>query len=198
MPGAVRPLMMMSADFWPLIAFGGAADVLLAAFTAVSSPVKPISSTVSSVLVTGPHGCGKTSLVQSAVKQTTLRTITCDSTWLCGPAAIDFVGSIDEIKRKAAQYDAVAVVFDNVDQMFPADDHTVDARALLSLCSFIEHCPRNCIVVGICASADALSAVREVWRNGGRDGGFETEFSPCCAPHYAAATVAMFSRAHTA
>lgn len=133
--------------------------MLLASFTALLLSKSSIVSRLSSVLVTGPHGCGKTTMIRSVAKQVGIQAIACDSTWVCGLAAIDFVGALDEVKRKASRLEAAVIVFDNLDLLFPADDFHVDVRALLTMCSLLEHCPANCIIIGVSVSSDSLNPV---------------------------------------
>lgn len=140
----------------PASTFGPAATVLASIFSGFS---KEDVHSIHSALLCGPNGSGKTVLSRKLVESSSISLRWCDSRWSCGPATIDFLDSIELLKREAAARGLCVIVFDNLDLLFPADDSHIDASALLALCSLVEHPPPHTFILGITVSSSTLHPV---------------------------------------
>ncbi|XP_039513124.1 peroxisome assembly factor 2 isoform X2 [Pimephales promelas] len=111
-----------------------------------------------SVLLTGPSGCGKVTVVKAACRRLHLHLIKVDCVTLCADTAAACEAKMKSVFERAALHHPCVLLMRNLHLLGQRDGNETDSRVAASLCRLVADAHASVVVVGSVSGQRELSS----------------------------------------
>ncbi|KAL2087001.1 hypothetical protein ACEWY4_018060 [Coilia grayii] len=156
------PWAASNVSFWTNMSPAGLSSTVEQLVTIIHPYVKessPVFQGKCTILLRGPSGCGKVTVIRAACRRLHLHLLKYDCATLCADTAAACEAKMRTAFQKADFHKPCILLLRNVQLLGqPRDGTAMDARVQAALCQFIENIPPRVVVVASVSNAKELSS----------------------------------------